>query len=295
MFTVTTDNDETIGYEQNSTARKLLNSIIIPVLNKVPAHKREKLRKTHEVAKGVIDNATTHSALEVIYNHQKKRGGKLLHRFFGWLWQGTNNAKAVRNRLRLVEKILRKELLNILPKKDQVSLLSIAAGSSRAFIEVLNNIKDKIGENNEILTTFLDKSPQAIEYSKSLTKKCTAHAQFSWVNDTVGGFFRSRTNEARKYDIIEMVGLMDYFEDQKAIETFTSIREALNDGGILITANIRDNAERQFLTNAVGWKMIYREAEELAQLIVDAGFSRESLEVYYEPMRIHSVIIARKC
>ena len=67
----------------------------------------------------------------------------------------------------------------------------------------------------------------------------------------------------------------------------------LTTGGVLITTNIMDNTEREFISNVVGWKMSYRTADELSSLLIEAGFKLENLKVYFEPQQIHCLIIAQ--
>ncbi|MDE2188686.1 MAG: hypothetical protein KGJ35_03085, partial [Patescibacteria group bacterium] len=78
-----------------------------------------------------------------------------------------------------------------------------------------------------------------------------------------------------------------------AIRLFTMARTALVPGGMFITANINDNKEREFIGRVLGWNMIYRPVEELADLVKAAGFSESSMKIFYEPLRIHGLVVAR--
>ena len=55
-----------------------------------------------------------------------------------------------------------------------------------------------------------------------------------------------------------------------------------------------DNKERKFVTDVVGWKMIYREPAELMALAEKAGFLNNKITAYCEPLKIHFVMVARK-
>lgn len=292
MSYTSVDFDNNLHYEVNSLGRKILNLALIPVLNNIPASVRPLLRKTHDSANDIIQHATTHRALEILYGHSSaKTGGNILKKTFKAIWLSTNNSKAVRNRLKLVKRELENKISSLTKANHAIKIVSIASGSSRAIIESIDRIHFEVDPNLSVI--FVDKNHDAIVYSKELAKDHKYLAKFEWVHDTAGNFFRVHA-AGRKFNIIEMVGLMDYFDDEKAINIFTQIFNSLEDDGILITANIGDNPERPFVTKAVGWEMVYRSADQFVVLLKKAGFSEDKIKAAYEPQRIHVVVIATK-
>lgn len=280
--------------EQNSPIRLLLNTFLIPILNNLPIKSRELIKKSNKAVSDIVDNATNHKALEILYhNGYKKDLKKMYEKISNAIWLNTNNSKAVRNRLKIVNHEISSKLRELITsEKSEISMVSIAAGSARAVIEALeaNPANDK-----KISVTFIDKSESALEYSKDLlnTKEFSKQSNytFKWISDTVNGFLDKNTE---KFDIVEMVGLMDYFEDDRARTIFQKINNSLRPEGIFITANINNNSEKKFVTKAIGWPMIYRSAEHIGRLVHEAGFPHTDIELYYEPLKIHSIIIARR-
>ncbi len=292
-FSVLTDKDTSIGLERNSILKSLVNLVLVPILNNLPASFRKLIRKSHESANEVIVNATNHKALEVLYSHGKPhRSRSPMQRFFHYVWFHSNNSRGVRNRLRIVKR----ELKDLFSEKASALLplevMSIASGSARAVIE---SLKDSGAAGVvPISGIFLDKNPDAISYSKALAEEFLEGSHsLEWVNDTVGNFFKTHEPKDR-FDAVEMVGLLDYFDNEKTVDTFKKIRHSLKPGGKLITANISPNSERKFVTQAIGWPMIYRSAEDLAKLLLEAGFSHDKMKVMYEPLKVHTVIVAEK-
>ena len=175
-------------------------------------------------------------------------------------------------------------------EKEDISILSIASGSARAIIDILPFIERK---KRSVQISFLDKNSKAREHSLKLTSKQTrANFQFRFLNDTASNFVKYYETD-QKLDIIEMVGLLDYFDNEKVRQLFSLIYRKLADNGILITANITDNRERPFVTNLIGWEMMYRKPEEFIELAMEAGFPKENLEIIFEPTMIHFILIAR--
>lgn len=180
------DFDKTLGLETNSFLRRFFNFFLVPTLNNLPKGFKEKIKKSNKAAKEVIDNATNHNALEVLYNKGNSFSTKnLVKIIFQKVWFNMDNSKAVRNRLRFVKRELTTHLESIAKKDREINIISIASGSSRAIIEVVKDV-DYLDET-KLSLTFLDKNPEAIKYSKDLSKMIShKKIELDWVNDTVG-------------------------------------------------------------------------------------------------------------
>lgn len=292
--TIQIDNDPALYFETNGVGRKVFNFFAIPVLNSLPKNLRGTVKKTHKSAENIIEKATSHAAIEILYKDGEPELSKsIIERFFYNLWFTTNNPKAVRNRLKIVERELVKalsHLVSVHDKKD-VRVLSVASGSARAIVD---SIKKDSFLPLSLHITLLDKSEEALNYSRSLVDNANFPDNFSfrWVSGTANSF--PDFFQSEKPDIIETVGLMDYFDDEQVLRFFTTVFQNLPPNGIFITANISDNPERKFVTDLVGWKMIYREPESFIELAKKAGFNPQNIRIYYEPLQIHFVMVVQK-
>lgn len=297
-----------MDWEKNSFSKKLLNIFLIPIMNLLPRSFRGIVRRTDKAAEGVMKNVTLHSAIEIIYlngdyvNHRHKITKRnFLNYLFKVIWFTTNNAKGLRNRLRLVRHAIKIEMKSLVEKGEPIKLLSIAAGSARAVIEALEELylEGEIPVDYKIEIDFLDKNPDALTYSKDLLADSALemkNLKVVWHAMTIGDFVEQIQANHKKFNIIEMVGLMDYFDDDKVHTTFKKLYSILDsENGMFITANIADNWERPFLTKVVGWdNMYYRDLEDFANLTVAAApYDQKKSVALYEPMRIHGLVILR--
>ena len=282
------------GYHKSGWCHYALYRFVIdPVLNMLPARAHGYVRRTHALADDAIKYRTTHKALEVLYTGGHEKASRTLtQKLFHWLWMNTNNARAVQNRLVLTERLIEEHVRMLLHKDGvkHIELLSIASGSARSFVTILPKLVLKDGQS--VRVTFLDKKLDALQYSEDLIKGVNLHPgkfQFRWVQGTANTFLNNDT-DVTCYNLVEMVGLLDYFDDQKVRTTFRSIRKRLCSDGALITANIIPNGERGFVTKVMDWRMIYRLPNEFAKLVVLAGFAKSTTRVFVEPLRVHTVV-----
>lgn len=279
-------------HELHTEKRVHANRFIVPILNALPVWSRPLIRRTHRAADVFVKQAMRYDALEVAYTGGAQYPSRnALERFFHWVWFETSNVIAVRNRLRLVKRELKKALRARLKHEPSVRLLSIAAGSARAVLEAVH--EEGLAHNRNITLVFLDKDPSALAYSKTLAKDLAVTCPIEWVEATAGTYLRSSKGK-NYFDIVEMVGLLDYFPDDRAVPLFDEIYDVLTTGGTYITGNVIAHDEKPLLSRFAGWHVIYREPEELLALLVRSKFTLHNIEVYVEPHRIHSVSVAIK-
>lgn len=273
-------------YEIDGLLRKLMDFFTIPLLNNLPS---SIFVKSSKKAESVSKHATTHKALEIVYNFNYKfdfRKG-ILEEIFTYLWNLTHNAKALRNRLKLVKKQLMKSISEV--EKDEITIASLACGSTRAVIETIANFKS----NKNFKIYAVDKNEKALEASKSLAKSLKIEHLFTWYQASINDFLDS-LNEIQ-FDIIEMVGFLDYRNDEEAIELFNKIYDRLNQEGFFITGNIKPNPEVKFLVNVVKWPyLIFRNENDLITLFSKSKFVNSTMEIVTEPQHIHIVSRIKK-
>jgi hypothetical protein len=292
MKGVIIDDDKSLGYETNSLFRKIGNFLLVPILNFLPVSTRKLLRKTHKSAEEIIEHATTHRAMEILYDRRKNWGSENpIKNFFLSIWLGTNNSKAVRNRLRLVKREIKNKINELVSSGKEVRILNIASGAARAVLESIDEMS--LNKDVNLSATFVDMNHDAILFSQELAGSHKYKSSFRWIKDSAQNFFKTN-DKNEKFNIIEMVGLLEYLSDAESIEIFSMIYKELEPGGVVITANIGHNIERRFISDVVGWKMNYRKIDEFTSLLMAGGFELDKMKIYFEPQRIHCVIVAQK-
>ena len=199
--------------------------------------------------------------------------------------------KALRNRLKIVESNLEKEILRLANNQGNITILTIGGGSSRGIVQCLNRFQ-KNNLNCEIKVINIDKSQRAIDLSKEIAENFNLHESFEWIRDDARNikFLVSKNS----VDIVEMVGLLDYFSDEKGVEVVKQIYNVLKQKGLFIVGNVYPNVEMSFIRRS-GWpEMYYRMPEDLSRILINSGFSENKEEIIYEPLKSHIIALIRK-
>jgi len=234
------------------------------------------------------ENARRWKALDIAYNYKFERRNDFITKITNF-WLKIKNARAVRNRLKLVKKKLREEVDKFSYKEPEIRLVSIACGSAQGVTEILGEFRRR---GIFIKAIFLDLDPTAIEYSKKLAQKSGIIDQITFVNKSVKEL--EEVVDDFKPHIIEMVGFLEYRTKEKAIELIKKIYRLLNLDGVALISNIAPNLENWFLSQVLNWPMIYRTQKELAEVIIKGGFNPGNCKIVYEPLKIHGIAICRK-
>lgn len=240
---------------------------------------------------------TKYRALELLYTYKwgKTKGRNIIDRVLTHMNQRflVSNCRAVRNRLRLVKTLLRFAIFDIRKTRKEITIASLGAGSARAIIETIAELQNR-GFDCQFTVILVDVSKNALHYSERLAKEYGIADSVNWIRRC--GLLEEFVNNTHEHspDIVEMVGIMDYFDKITSLDVISQIYDILTPFGVLITANIQNNPEKIFLDRVLEWPMVHRGPEELAEIMLSAGFEAEDIEIIYEPLQIHGVVVARK-
>lgn len=284
------------GLETHGLFTALVRVFTVPLLNHVPPYLlRSIMRRSSRDASQVLNNMGYTHALEVVYTryHRKLFHRGLMQGVADLFWHhATSQAKALRNRLKIVEHTLESEIHKRLAatSENRVSLCTVGGGSSRAIIHTMSRVT-KAYPLAHFEITNIDKDANGMELGRKNAAEYGLDSIFRWVRDDARNIPAIIPPETA--DIVEMVGLLDYFSEERGIEVIRHIHGSLKPGGVFIVANVHPNREQRFLHN-MGWpSMHYRKPAQLTRILSMAGFSNEPL-VMFEPLRVHMISVVVK-
>lgn len=279
------------GFETHSWVTEIFRIPIIWILNALPMQIGRALFLGFSGPNGdariAFRWAATYMPLERMYTfwERKARGRTNVSDNFWELF--LSNARAIRNRLKLLEQELPKAIQEIARRKERVNLLSLGSGSARAILETINGLNG----GYPVRVKLIDASRRAINFSKKLA--------LSYGVDDIE-WYRDLAQNLEKYckdfqpDIVEMVGLLDYFSHEEALELIRKIYKILSRRSWFLISNIIPNSEAPFVSGAINWPLIYRTPTEIGELLLESGFRGENTKVLVEPLRVYALAVAKK-
>jgi len=281
-----------IEFERHSLVVRAIRVPILYFLRIVPFTVSQKLfTGWSKDARQASHWAKTYKALEIIYTFPERRakGAVSLGDIF---WQTfLSNARAVRNRLKLVEQMLSGLIIERSKRANSVRILSIGCGSGRSIFGAIAALNGQVS----VKATLLDNSQSALKFSQQLSKKLISDGEqndFEWIYTKTEGLPATLTGFSS--DIIEMVGLLDYFNESDARYLFRLIYKHLSSDGWFIVSNVIPNIERPFVDRVVGWPLTYRRPGQLKNLLVESGFDKNRVRLFIEPLKIYTVALCQK-
>jgi len=284
--------------ETHSFLTKIVRLFTVPLLNSIPSSLLQgAMKKTSRDAETVVHKGGSTHALEAMYTRYHRgffsRGIKQGISDIFW-HHLVSQPKAIRNRLRIVKELLRLKASSLVEgREDQnekipVSILSIAGGSSRSLIHMIADMHGE-GIKYPIEVITIDKDKSALDIGEKVARENSVSECFRWV---VG-----KANEVdtlvpgKQFDVIEIVGLLDYFPKERAVRLIQNVKKVLRAGGCVIAANVTPNSEMVFVRKT-GWpEMQYRSPKEFEEIFHESGFTQVSLRV--EPLGVHMIITAQ--
>lgn len=278
-------------FERHNFFTKLLRIVTVPFLNHIPSILLRHMMKatSHDAATVVERGGSTH-ALEAMYTryHHRPFARGFISGLSDFFWHhAISQPKALRNRLAIVEQLVTEKLRNNNQEKTYMRILNVAGGSSRAIIQTLAVLKkEKLLPSVQIFTVDYDE--RAIALGKRIASEFGVGSHFIWIHGKAQEIPILLKDES--FDLIEIVGLLDYFSDEKVLGLLLQLHSHLIQDGEIIVANVMPNDEMSFIQKT-GWpKMYYRTADEFNRLIRESGFLIR--DTIIEPLKIHAVVKA---
>jgi len=222
-------------------------------------------------------------ALHYLYNFNDGRTKDLLD----WFWaKNLLNAKAVRNRLKVVRALLKNEIKRQKKVNDDcVRILYLACGSAESLLAVLSEL-----ENASIEVMLVDQNQGALEKAEQIAKRYNIRNKVQLREANVFRRTKQFTQEFQPH-MVQMIGLLDYLSDEQAVRIIEWVESEMLEYGAFMTCNIFPNPERPFVRVVTDWEMNYREPDDLVRIPAQAGF--DHTEVFVEPQGIHGVSLSR--
>ncbi len=211
----------------------------------------------------------TDAAIQVLYDY-KFRPWRLIWGIGDHFWQMSYNCRSVRAR-----GIFTREAIKILLRaasKNEVAKIDVVSLGSGSGSQMLQGIADNNFSSDNIYLTLVDNDFRALEMGRINARKLNIEDLIDTREISVGRFLREKKPEST--DLFEMVGLTDYFNNDRFSRYLEDIYKALKKGGFFIGANISSEEEAIYAHGVACWpQMYYRGKVRIQRFLNMAGFT----------------------
>jgi len=195
----------------------------------------------------------------------------------------------LRNRKRYVTRKIA-SLIREFADDDPVVIVGLGSGPG-------TNVREGIllsGVPKEKIVVYLiDIDDDAFEYGRKKAEECG-------IGECMH-FIKGDAREVRNIlpdvtpHIVKMIGIVEYLNDDELTEILKSVYEFMPPGSVLITHNLVDyHNSTPLLKRLVNWSVYERTKDRLVEILEGCGFKREKMELFEEPMKIYTIVTARK-
>jgi SAM-dependent methyltransferase len=215
----------------------------------------------------------TDAAIRVLYQY-RIRPWRLLWGAGDHLWQNSYNCRSVRSRGKLVEVTIEHLCARLVKKyvaqgsNEKPVIVSLGSGSAEQLLQgVCANGLAEFGAK----VNLVDIDPRALKTAHYNACCLGVDTIVEIKKVTIGDYFNQTASGA--VDLVEMVGLADYFNKDKMTNYLSEIYRVLQKDGFFTGANISSTEEYDYAHGAFCWpNMYYRTDEELRAMMQEAGF-----------------------
>ncbi len=207
--------------------------------------------------------------MELIYRQQPEGDGKLGTLIDSWLLKQAP-AQAVRNRRRLLRKLLDQIFRKRLENQSRIHLINLACGPSRELFDLLADCDYSPAIN----ALCIDIDSEALQYANQRVNTFSHQASVKFMRENVVKWALGRARHDLGYqDVIYSSGLCDYLDRRLMLRLIRRCHDQLKPGGVLILGNFSTaNPDRQFLDHVLYWRLIHRDEEEMGRLFRETPF-----------------------
>ncbi len=204
----------------------------------------------------------------------KVEGSSLLARLLTYYALNNGPAKAHRGRMPWAHDHIRRQVCNA--GKRPIQILSFACGPEHV-------LREFAAQGGVCEITLCDHDSRALEYCRREFKKI-AHktgtnlpihyvelSATTLLKDPTAVSFLQQPIVEGSYDVILVLGLLDYLPEQAVTNFMDILVTLLRPGGVMLLTNVhRSNLWRSFMEYVGEWRLLYRDEVEFHNLMIGA-------------------------
>lgn len=185
-------------------------------------------------------------------------------------------AEGHRNRVFILEKILKNLLIEAKQSKQQCKVLNIACGPA---VEIQRLLKSE-SIDEAMHFDMLDFNDETLAFIKSRINTITARnnnrVEVDYIHKSVHALLKevgkNKVENAESYDFVYCAGLFDYLSDKVCNRLMRLFWKLIKPGGKLLVTNVHPSNPAKFgMEFLMEWHLIYRDEKDMYKLLPELG------------------------
>lgn len=214
------------------------------------------------------------------------------------IWLGARDGAGVRTRATCaMEECVVGHIESIEVDPEGITLASLACGAAGPVYQLMKALKDRGVPVKEAI--LADKDPMALASAFSLAETEGVAAQVNLQKqdlvdmNTLGARNLTEFIEPKSVDVVDLLGLFEYFPRPLAVSLLKEVQKIMKPGGIIVFGNMIDKRPQQTFFNDVSlWPPLeQRSLREMFDIIDEAGMgAKENAQILIPPQGVYAVV-----
>lgn len=249
--------------------------------------------KLDSLANLLRNGVTTSIALDIAYNLPKIRPSlNTLGEYLCDFWLNQPDGYGLRNRVKLIYSHLVEEMSSRLANTDKLKVLCLACGSAQAILEALKKVKANYPDK-AIEVTLVDLNKTSLKMAAFFGASRSVLGNLTILEQNIKEFLDGQPDDS--WDMVEMVGFLDYRKDSSVTSIAKQIRRVLKPGGIFITSSICPSFWSYAVRWVVNWPLLIRRGKDSFRVILSRGWeANDTIVLRYVPTKTHVIALLTK-
>ncbi len=166
-----------------------------------------------------------------------------------------------------------------------VHIVGIGTGPGFNVLEAMSN-----ANTDRVFAYCIDKDPDAFAFGRSMAAKMGLDGRVRYIS---GNAVDLELLIDVVPQIVKMVGIIEYLNDDQVRDLFRVSRRRLAPGGtVLVNSMLSNHGVDRYLRRVFNWHLKYRSPERIMRLLEECGFS--GFDLRSDPLGVYSVITASR-
>ena len=213
------------------------------------------------------------------------------------IWVGARDGAGVRTRATCAMNEVTNHIVDNYPVGSEVVTASLACGAASPVLQLMQNLEAQgIGVKQAILAD-MDAMALASAYSLAERENVADKVSLKLENlvdmQTLAARDLTDFIEPGSVDVVDLLGLFEYFPRPLAISLLEQVKKVMRPGGIIVFGNMmKDRPQQTFFSDVSLWPPLeQRSLTEIFEIIEESGFNaKDDAKIMLPPQGVYAVV-----